>query len=97
MSKRTSSPIYAEQAERIAHKLGATVDKSGSHIVALVYDGDVVVITFRWRHDKKAPNGHLPKQLKLSEHKTLEMARCIYSRDQYFEHLRKKGLLQASQ
>ncbi len=96
MSKRTSSRIYAKEAEFIANKLEAEIDTSKAHPEALVYFGDVFVLRFSWRHDKKAPNGHLPKQLHLNEHKTLEMARCTFSKEQYFEYLREKGLLPAS-
>ena len=91
MSKRPSSRIYAKEAEFIAKKLGATVDKTKAHPEALVIL-DNKVLRLSWRHDKKAPNGHLPKQLHLNEHKTLEMARCTFSKEQYFEYLREKGL-----
>lgn len=93
MPKNQGSPLLGREAEKIAKKLGAEIDKSGTHIRAIIKHDGVLLAQFGWCHDRKKGNGNIPKDLGLSGHKLLEMARCRYDKKDYLQWLRDKGEL----
>ena len=92
LGKRGGSKLLRKDAEDIARKLRAATS-SGAHITAAVHHNGVLVASFGIRHGSRSAHGHLPGALHLSQSQTVQLARCQISRDQYFELLRKKGLL----
>ncbi len=93
MAKNRGSPLTGREAETIAKKLGAEIDKSGPHIRAVIRHEGYVLATFGWCHDRKKGNGNIPKDLGLSGRLMLDMARCHYNKDDYLRWLRDKGEL----
>ena len=87
------SKILKNDAEAIAKKLDAETDKKGKHIHAAVRRNGELVVNFGFRHDRTAPNGHLPGQLHLSETDAVKLARCQISKDEYFDILSEKGFV----
>jgi hypothetical protein len=95
LAKIKSSPLKGKDAEIIAKKLSqpSDIDRSGKHQRAAIRHNGEVIGQFGWRHDKKAANGHIPSNLRISQHDTLEMVRCNIDYDGYIELLRKKNLI----
>lgn len=86
------SPLQGRQAEKIAKKLNAEIDRKGPHIRAIIRHNGFTIAQFGWRHDKTAGNGHIPKQLNISERDALEIARCNKYWDDYVALLKDKNL-----
>lgn len=86
------SRVLGAEAKAISRKLDGE-EKAGKHIKVAVRHEGVVVLDFGYRHDRRAPNGHLPGQLHLSETDTIRMARCQISKEEYFQILKDKGLI----
>lgn len=95
MGKRKSSPLKGKEAEVIAGKLSEKTDinRNPPHIRATIRYNGKAIGQFGWRHDKKASNGHIPHELRISPHDALEMAKCNINYDGYIELLKKKKLL----
>jgi hypothetical protein len=95
LPKKKSSPLKGREAEIIANKLStpSDIDRSGKHPRAAIRHNGEVIGQFGWRHDKTAANGHLPGNLRISQHETLEMAKCTIDYDGYIELLKRKNLL----
>lgn len=88
--------ITKEHATQIARKLGAEIrSKRKAHDLAVVYEGGIRVAQFGIRRGSKKNLGHdhLPFGLHLTTRKTLELAQCTLSRDDWIANLRDKGLL----
>lgn len=94
MAKK-SSPLKGKEAEIIAGKLSvkSDINRSPGHIRAKIRYNGKVIGQFGWRHDKKAANGHIPHELRISPHDTLKMAKCHIDKDGYIELLKKKNLI----
>jgi hypothetical protein len=91
---KKSSPLKGREAKIIAKKLSTKADiKQGRHIRATIRYDNEVIGQFGWRNDKTASNGHIPNELKISLHDTLEIARCNIDKSGYIELLRIKNLL----
>ena len=67
--------LLRREAEKIATKLGATIEKQGKHDAAYVYYGEELVIQFGLRRDRYSPHGHIPLDMRINEHQALELAR----------------------
>lgn len=93
MSKKGGSRLLKKEAEKIAKKLDAEIQHKSKHIWALIKLDGVLITTFGIRHDKKAKHGHIPQYLKISEQQTVDMAACHISKEEYFDILKKKGIL----
>lgn len=90
---RHGGQLLATDAEILAKKLDAKVDRNAKHIKAKIYHEGQLIVTFGWCHDRKKNNGHIPKNLHLSPKVTLEMAKCNHDRDYYIRHLRQRGVI----
>ena len=93
MGRKGGSRIDHDCATKIAEKLDAEIERAGAHVTATVRVDGVIVVTFGIRHSKKAKNGHLPKELHIGEGDAFRLGTCTMSREQYYERLRRKGLL----
>ena len=95
MAKRKSSPLKGKEAETIAKKLSkqSDIDSGGRHMRAKIRYNGKVIGQFGWSHDKTAANGHIPNNLRISQHDTLEVAKCSVDYDGYIELLKRKNLL----
>lgn len=95
MPKKKSSPLKGREAERIAIKLSTPkdIDRDGKHIRAKIRFNGALIGQFGWSHDKTAANGHIPHELRISQHDTIEMAKCNIDYDGYIKLLRKKHFL----
>ncbi len=95
MSKKKSSPLKGKEAETIANKLSTPLDinRSGKHIRAAIRHNGAVISYLGWSHDKTAANGHLPSNLRISQHDTIEIAKCNIDYSGYIALLRKKNLI----
>ncbi len=91
MSKKRGSPLLKNEAEIIAKKLNADIDRSGKHVRAVIQYNGYIIGQFGFCHDRKKGNGNIPKDLGMSPHDTLEMARCKYGWDYYIDLLKEKG------
>ena len=85
--------MLQKEAMAIAKKLDAQVKQGGDHEQALIYHGGYLIARYGIRRDKKAKHGHIPKQIFLSENETLKLASCQISKGEYFEIVKKKGML----
>lgn len=95
MAKRGGSPLQKREAATIASKLNAVVAVGGSHDIAKVYWKGYLVTQFGIRRGKKSRHGHIPHALFLSEFKTMALANCTMTTDEYFAELQKKNKLPA--
>lgn len=95
MVKRKSSPLKRKEAEVIARKLSTQPDinSGGRHMRAKIRFRGEVIGQFGWSHDKTAANGHIPDNLRISQHDTIEVAKCNIDYDGYIDLLKKKNLL----
>lgn len=93
MAKKGGSRLDKKDAQDIAKKLKAEVEKGGSHNHALVKHAGVLVAKFGIRHDKQAKHGHIPPQLFVSENDAVGLARCTVSEAQWIAKMREKGII----
>jgi hypothetical protein len=77
----------------IVKKLKADVEKDGAHWRAFVHHEGALVLSFGIRHSRDAANGHMPKEMHLNKHNLMRMASCAMSADDYFKHLKSKGII----
>jgi hypothetical protein len=88
-----ATQIDAELARKIAKKLKAEIDKSGSaHDIAMVYHDGVLVASFGIRRGSKKNLGHdhIPGELQVGPFFAKQIGRCPKSREDY---LREIGVL----
>jgi hypothetical protein len=88
-----SNPLKKREAEAIARKLGATVEKSGAHQRAYFEHAGKLVLSFGIRHGRDSGHGHIPKDMSLSQYDTVRMANCTMSKADYLIVLRDKGMI----
>jgi hypothetical protein len=87
--------IRARDFDRLVEKFGFETRDSRDLLAWFVYGGRTIVRTKR----SKGGSGDLPmqhairQQLKLDEEQLRQAVRCTFSRDDYIELLRSKGLL----
>jgi hypothetical protein len=74
--------ITKELAQKIAKKLGATLDKSGAHTIAYIYHNDILVASFGIRHgsDKDLGHDHVPDDIHIGPNKAKRLGQCPMSR-----------------
>jgi hypothetical protein len=91
------SRIQKREALAIAAKLDAKIHRDGPHQLARVEFGGRVVLTFGIRHGRMGGHGHLvgrhQGELKINETGAMALASCVMSKDEYFAHLRRIGML----
>ena len=95
-----SRPITKEHADKIRKKLRAeVVTRRTAHDLAQVFHHGELVAQFGLRRgsSRDLGHGHLPEDLHLTHHQTLELARCPLSYEQWIEILRSKGLIEGSE
>ena len=85
MARGRGSPLMKRDADKIATKLRATIKEGANHTIAFVWHDSKLVTSFLIRRGTHARHGHLPRQLFLSKHDTLDLARCHIARETYFE------------
>lgn len=85
------SNILQKEANLIATKLMAKVEKGSKHDIADIYVDDAFVASFGIRRGKREPHGHLQTQLWMSASQLTSMASCTITRDQWIEMARLKG------
>ena len=95
MGKRGGSKILKADANAIAHKLSAEVKRGTKHDRANIRFDRVLVATFLIRRGSKAKHGHVHGALHISESQAMALAKCIISKEQYFDILRAKNMLPA--
>lgn len=82
-------------AERIAKKLNASLRPKGAHDLAIVEYNNKRIVQFGIRRGSRDDLGHdhLPGDLHLSPHDTMELARCPIYRDEWIQRMKDKGLI----
>ncbi len=86
--------LTSKEAEQIADKLGAEIQKKRLHDVAIIrWQGKMVASYGIRRSSKAVGHDYIPTQIFLSTRETLNLAKCPLSRDGYFDILRSKGKL----
>ena len=82
------------EAEAIAKKLKADIEKGRKHEQALIrYQNQIIARYGIRRGSRSLGHDHIPRQIFLNTRQTLELARCPLSTEQYFEILRAAGKL----
>lgn len=82
------------EAEAIARKLGAPIEKGSKHDQAIIrYQGQIIARYGIQRASKAKSHNYIPGQLFISPRQALDLARCPLSREQFWEILRTKGKL----
>lgn len=69
--------------------------KRSAHDLAQVYYKGILVVQFGLRRgsSKDSGHGHLPEDLYLTHHQTLELARCPLSYEDWVSLMREKGVI----
>jgi hypothetical protein len=86
--------ITTQHALKIVKKLKATVEKGGkAHDIAHVYYKGRVIASFGIRRgsNKNLPHPHIPNDLHLRPHDTIQLANCPLSRAAWLRRLREQG------
>jgi hypothetical protein len=81
-------------------KLKAEVaTKRTAHDLAQVFYKGALIVQFGIRRgsSKSIGHGHLPEDLHLTPHQTLELARCPLSYDEWVSLMKEKGLISEDQ
>lgn len=89
-------PITKEHAEKIASKLKAKIiTNRAAHDLAQVFYNGVLVVEFGIRRgsNKGLGHGHIPDDLSLTKHQTLDLARCPLKYERWVEIMQEKGLI----
>lgn len=88
------SMFTQKEAEAIAKKLRATIEKGRKHDQVFIRYQEKIVARYGLRRGSK-PMGHdyIPQQIFLTTRQTLELARCPLSAQEYFDILRTSGKL----
>ena len=83
-------------AHAIAKKLKAKILNKKKHDLAVIYYDEKRIMNFGIRRGSRDSQGHdhLPNNLHLSPHDTLELARCPLSYDDWIEKMKDKGLIE---
>jgi hypothetical protein len=71
--------------------LEAETKVGGKHLRATVRDNGIIIVEFGIRHGANSKNGHIPRDLLITEGQAIALARCAITKEGYFEILRKKG------
>ena len=88
--------ITKQHAEKIVKKLRAVVEqKRKAHDVAYVFHKKQLVASFGIRRgsSKDAGHNHIPEDLHLTLHQTLDLAQCPLSYERWIEILTEKGYI----
>lgn len=82
-------------AEKIAKKLNAIIRPKGAHDLAIIEYNNKRIVQFGIRRGSSSDLGHdhLPGNLHLSSHDTMELARCPLTRDDWIQRMKDKGLI----
>jgi hypothetical protein len=77
--------LTKEHAETIAKKLKATIRSKPAHDLAIVEYNNKRIVQFGIRRGSRHDSGHdhLPADLHLTPHDTMELARCPLTRDEW--------------
>lgn len=90
------SRLTAVEARQIAEKLEAEIKRKEKHDwVVIRWQGAVIAQYGIRRSSKAVGHDYIPRQIFVSAHQALELARCPLSRDQYFEIVKAQGKLPA--
>jgi hypothetical protein len=90
------STLEQREAVTIAKKIGADLRKDGAHQLATLRHAGKIVLTFGIRHSKKTGQGHLVgenRDLKLNLTRAKALAACTFSKDEYFQVLKERGII----
>jgi hypothetical protein len=81
--------LVTDHANKIAKKLNADFEEGSAHRMAKISFQGKLVATFGIRRgsSKDLGHGHIPKELGLSYHDTLELAECTITAEEYFARL----------
>lgn len=85
------SKIYGREAQNIAKKLGCKVTEGANHTRVEVRHNGLLIADFGISRDRKKGNGHIPKQLFISQTEAYNLATCTLSQAEYVNILIKKG------
>jgi len=88
--------VTKEHALAIAKKLGASMDtRNKAHDIAMVYEDGRLVTTFGIRRGSSKDLGHphIPEAIYLNTHRTLQLAQCTISRQEWIATLIDRGIL----
>jgi hypothetical protein len=91
-----SNSITKEHAERIATKLGATIETGGNHDLAKIYHNKRLVAQSGIRRGSKKdmPHQYVPGQIHVSRKDCLLLAQCPMTRSEWVEKLKEKGVIE---
>jgi hypothetical protein len=89
--------ITKELVEKIADKLKATKIKSRNKVhdeYAVEHEGRIIaIISIRRGSAKDQGHDHIPRDLQIRPSQARFLAQCSWSREDYLESLRERGLL----
>lgn len=88
--------VTKEYALAIARKLGATIDtRNKAHDIATVYENGQLVAVFGIRRGSSKDLGHphIPEAIYLNRHRTIQLAQCHISREEWIATLADRGII----
>ena len=86
--------IKAKDFERIVNKFGLKTRNSGDRLAWFEYEGRTITRTKLSHKQGDLPfQDSIRQQLKLNERQLRDTIRCNFSKDQYIDLLKKKGLI----
>ena len=94
MARKGGSTIETSEAVDIANKLKAERRKKGKHTeLVIVRHNGKLIGTYQIRHSRNISHHFIPTQIHISETQALALARCTMSADEYFDEIRRKGMI----
>lgn len=84
--------ITHREAESIAKKLKASIEKGRKHDKVQIEIDGVIVGRFNIRRGTHSDHSFIPKQIGVSLRQALDLAHCPMSHQQYIQHIRDNGL-----
>lgn len=86
--------LTQDDAEAIANKLGCTSEEGRSHKYYELFLDNKLVTRFGVRRaSKEKGQGHLPRELHITQKQCRDLSKCPLSKDEYLQILREKNLL----
>ena len=89
--------LNKDDAEKIAKKLKARIHRGSAHDIAVIEYGGKHVADFGIRRGSRRDQGygHIPRDIHLSLRDSLSLAQCTMSHEEWIEHMKEKGLIEA--
>jgi len=88
--------MKVHEFSRIESKLELRTRNAGDRLAWFEYEGRVITRTKRSHGNKDLPENLIRQQLKLNEQQFSDLISCSFSKHEYIELLRSKGLIPAA-